>query len=164
MTFEKKKQILKIIIVILLIVFIILFISTRSKLGNLSESPLKNYSLSYNNLDGALNSGDETIFIFSYTGDKNVHNNEAEIASEIKSYNLQDNIKYVDITQYKDNSNFINELNTKFSLNENYSIKKLPAIIYYANGAAVYTIDSSEVLINSGSIAQIADMYFTKEE
>lgn len=164
MTFEKKKQILKIVIVVLVIIFIILFLSTRNKMGNLSESPLKSYSLSYSNIDGALNSGDQTIFIFSYTGDKNVHSSELEMANEIKSYNIQDNIKYIDVTQYKDNSDFITELNNKFSLNENYSIKKLPAIIYYANGAAVYTIDSSDGLINSGSIAQIADMYFMKEE
>lgn len=61
----------------------------------------------------------ESYFVYiSYTGSEEVYNMEKDLKNIIKEYNLTDSIYYLNVTNIKENENYIEEINKAFNLEE----------------------------------------------
>ena len=101
----------------------------------------------------------DVFIIIGYTKDITMNKHEREIAKVLNKNNLMDSIYYIDAYDYREDKEYVNELNSVLKIEGKKQIKKIPAIIYISNGEIAYTIDSSEKLINAGDIQKIIDMY-----
>ena len=101
----------------------------------------------------------DVFVIIGYTKDKVMNKHEKEIAKVLNKNNLMDSVYYIDAYDYREDKEYVEEVNKVLKIDESKQIKKIPAIIYISNGEVTYTIDSSEKLINSGDIEKIIDMY-----
>lgn len=128
--------------------------------NNISSSPLSTHQVLYEDLkDTTAEMNADTLLLVSYVQDEEVHNNEKEIRKMLNKKNLLDNVLYLDITEYKEQENFIEELNKTLKLEDKLKIDKIPAIIYYKDGIPTVTIDSKNHLVNVGDFEHIIDMY-----
>lgn len=128
--------------------------------NNISSSPLSTHQVLYEDLtDTTVEMNADTLLLVSYVQDEEVHNNEKEIRKMLNKKNLLDNVLYLDVTEYKDRENFIEELNKTLKLEDKLKIDKIPAIIYYKDGIPTITIDSKNHLVNVGDFEHIIDMY-----
>ena len=79
----------------------------------------------------------DSYFVYiSYTGDENIYNMEKTLKKEIIKYNLTDNLYYLNITELKNNKNYIDEINKALKL-EDRKITKVPTILYFYEGKLV---------------------------
>lgn len=79
----------------------------------------------------------DSYFIYvSYTGDENIYNMEKTLKNEIVKYNLIDNMYYLNVTDIKNNENYIDEVNKALNL-EDRKITKVPTILYFYEGTLV---------------------------
>lgn len=128
--------------------------------NKISESPLGNKQLLYEELKNATKDMEaDTFLVISYTQNREVYNNEKNIKKLLTKRNLIDNVLYLDITEYKDNLELPKEMNSILKLSGNLEIKKFPALVYYVNGSPVYVKDSVDHLLNSGDFEQAIEMY-----
>lgn len=128
--------------------------------NNISTSPLSTNQLLYEDLsDNTEELNEDTFLLISYVQDEDVHNNEKAIRKLLNKKNLLDNVLYLDVTDYKDQDNFIDDLNQTLKLEDNLKITKIPAVIYYKEGVPTTIIDSKDHLLNEGDFEHIIDMY-----
>lgn len=126
----------------------------------ISQSPLSTKEVLYEDLKNATKEIDaDTFLVISYVEDKDVHHNELEIKKMLNKNNLLDNVMYLDITDYRSDEKFVNELNQTLKLKDKLAVKKFPAVVYYKEGVATKTIDSTTHLLNKGDFQQLIDMY-----
>ena len=125
-----------------------------------NTSPLANKEVLYNDLKNTTKELDaDTFLVISYTNDNNIHSNEVEIKKYLNKINLLNNIMYLNIVEYLEDENFLPDLNKTLGLKDNLEIKKFPALVYYKEGVATYTIDSSNHLLNKQDFEQVVDIY-----
>lgn len=129
--------------------------------NKIQTSPLSTKTVLYKDLKNAMIDIEaDSFLVISYTQDREVYNNEKEIRKFLKSKDLIDNVIYLDVTEEKDEENFIEELNTVLKVKETkLEIKKLPAVIYYKNTDATAMYDSKNSLINKSNFQQLVDVY-----
>lgn len=128
--------------------------------NNISTSPLSTHEVLYTDLkDTTEEMNDDTFMLISYVQDEEVHNNEKAIRKMLNKKNLLDNVLYLDVTNYKDQEGFIDEINKTLKLEDNLKITKIPAVIYYKEGVPTIMLDSRDHLINQGDFEHIIDMY-----
>ncbi len=128
--------------------------------NNISSSPLSTHQVLYEDLtDTTVEMNADTLLLVSYVQDEEVHNNEKAIRKMLNKKNLLDNVLYLDVTEYKEQENFIEELNKTLKLEDKLKIDKIPAIIYYKDGIPTITIDSKNHLVNVGDFEHVIDMY-----
>ena len=72
----------------------------------------------------------------SYTGDEDIFAMEKDLAKIIKKYSITDQFYYLNITNIKDNNDYIDEINRSLSLRDE-KIIRVPTIIYYKDGEVV---------------------------
>ena len=101
----------------------------------------------------------DVFIVVGYTKDKVMNKHEKEIAKVLNKNNLMDSVYYIDSYDYRDNKEYVDELNQVLKIDESKQLKKIPAIIYISNSEITYTIDSTDKLIDSGDIQKIIDMY-----
>lgn len=128
---------------------------------NAKTSPFEECNqLLYEDLKNATKDiGGDTFLIISYTDDYDVIENEKNIYKYLKKNNLLDNVMYLNITEYIANEDFNEELNKLLKLDTGLTINKYPALVYYRDGLATITIDSTDHLLNKGDFEQLVDMY-----
>lgn len=120
--------------------------------NKLNTSPLSSKQVLYEDLKNATKEIDaDTFLLISYTQNKKVFNNEKEIKKYLNKNNLMDNVMYLDVTEYMNDENFTEDINKVLKLENNLQVKVFPAIVYYKDGNAAYSVDSSSGLINKGS-------------
>ncbi|MCH5167671.1 MAG: hypothetical protein J1F35_07280 [Erysipelotrichales bacterium] len=128
--------------------------------NKINTSPLANKEVLYNDLKNTTTELDaDTFLVISYTQDLDVYNNEKEIKKYLNRINLMNNIMYLNISEYMEDEEFIPDLNKTLKLNDNLKIEKFPALVYYREGIATYSIDSSDHLLNKLDFEQLVDMY-----
>lgn len=128
--------------------------------NKISTSPLANKEVLYEDLKNTTVEIDaDTFLVISYVQNREIHNNENEIKKYLNKNNLMDNVMYLNISEYINEPNFLDDLNKTLKLDGNLKIKSFPALIYYKEGIATYKIDSTEHLLNKGDFEQIIDMY-----
>ena len=101
----------------------------------------------------------DTFLVISYLQDEQVHENENDIKKLLRKKNLIDNVMYLDITDLKNDDNFMEDLNKTLGLEKSLKITSFPAVVFYKDGVASYTADSKEHLIGQGDFEHIIDMY-----
>lgn len=138
---------------------------------NLEESPLAVKKVLINDLNNSIKDMDaDTLLFISYTKNKKIHQMEKKIFNYLDEELLLDNILYLDVTEEyysdmsKNNSEIINLVNSKLNLKKKYKITELPAVIYYSEGKAIYSADSSKKIINVNTIKKIVNNYMVGEE
>lgn len=130
------------------------------KENRISTSPLATNEVLYEDLKNATKDIDaDTFLVISYVQDDKVYSKEKAIKKYMTKHNLFDNIMYLNITDYRNDSNFINDLNGVLKLKNKLAVKKFPAVVYYKEGVPTYTIDSTDHMLNAGDFEQIIDMY-----
>lgn len=154
---------------IILLGIIVLIISACLAFNNIykayqesviSTSPLASKEILYDDLKNTTTEFDaDMLLVISYVYDDDLYKNELEIKKLLNKYDLYDNVTYLNITNYKDKENIIDDLNKKLKLENNMSISKFPAVIYYKDGEPSYMIDSKNHLLNSGDFKKIIDIY-----
>lgn len=128
--------------------------------NNISTSPLSTHQVLYEDLnDTTEEMNADTFLLISYVQDEEVHNNEKAIRKMLNKKNLLDNVLYLDVTDYKEQENFIDELNQTLKLEGKLKVTKIPAVIYYKEGVPTTIIDSKDHLLNQGDFEHIIDMY-----
>lgn len=131
--------------------------------SQIASSPLKEDTkeISYKEVTTKLSDLEaDTILVISYNdNDKKIYKNEKDIKKYLRKNDLLDNVMYLDMTEYKDNENFIDELNNKLNLTEKKKINSLPAIIYYKDGKVSYVKDSKKNILSVDDFEQLVDMY-----
>ncbi len=79
---------------------------------------------------------DEYFVYVSYTGEEDIFEMEKELAKIIKKYNIANQFYYLNVTEIKDNDDYIDEINRSLSLRDE-KIIRVPTIIYYKDGEVV---------------------------
>lgn len=125
-----------------------------------SVSPLANKEVLYEDLKNITNELDaDTFLVISYTEDNQVHNNENEIKKYLNKINLFNNVMYFNISEYREDENFLSDVNKTLGLKDNLEISAFPAVVYYKEGVATYTADSEDHLLNKQDFEQLVDIY-----
>lgn len=124
-----------VIIAILLIGFSELY--PRLKSSNLSKSYLISHKVISKTLtldDAASTLANENnYFIYiSYTGSEDIYNLEKKLKPIINDYHLNDSFYYLDITNIKNDYDYISKVNKALNYDDN-ALTKLPTIIYVKN-------------------------------
>lgn len=128
--------------------------------NKVKTSPLATTSILYEDLKNATKEIDaDTFLVVSYVQDKDVHESERQIKKLLNKKNLLDNVMYLDITDYRTEENFKDDLNKVLKLEGKTIIKEFPAVVYYKDGVPTKTIDSRDHLLNSNDFAQMIDSY-----
>lgn len=128
--------------------------------NKISTSPLSTKEVLYEDLKNTTKEIDaDTFLVISYVHDEKVYENEKDIKKYLNKNNLLNNVMYLNITDYMNDENFIEDLNKTLKLEEDLKITTFPAVVYYNEGIATYTIDSSNHILNQGDFEQIIDMY-----
>lgn len=84
-------------------------------------------------LEQTLTEAPLSYFVFiSYTGNEEIYNLERNLKRVIDKYKLNDSFYYVDSTNNKKDSNYINNLNNIFKTNK---IEEIPVLIYVEKGS-----------------------------
>ena len=103
-----------------------------------------------NDIATILTEAPSDYFIYiSYTRNKGVLNLEKKLKKVIDKYGLNDSFYYIDATRYKNNSEYITKINSKFNTN----IEKLPAIIYVKNN----NVENNNIIDSKLKIFDISD-------
>lgn len=88
----------------------------------------------------------QDFFVYiGYTGDKDIYKLEKKLKTVIDDYGLQDIFYYDNITDIKDNENFLSDLNDAFNTTQ---ITNVPCILYYEQGTLEKVIVKSDGIFN----------------
>lgn len=158
----KKNYAILVGMLILVVTFCFAFYNVYNIIeeNSLTKSPLSAKSVLYDDLKNATKEIDaDTFLVVSYTQDKVVNTNEKAIKKYLKKQDLLNNVMYLDITEYKNEEGFIEDLNKVLKLEDKNVIKQLPAVVYYKDSVATKTIDSRDHILNKGDFEQLIDMY-----
>ena len=93
----------------------------------------------------------DSYFIYiSYTGDEQIYNMEKSIKSIIKSYNLSDNMYYLNVTSIKEEKGYMDKINKTLGLTDR-KVVKVPTILYFEDGKLVEMTDTKSDLLMTRS-------------
>ena len=109
-------------------------------------------------LNFAINETGEAILYVSYVGPNRIKNMEKKLMNEIENNDIKDKIIYFNVTELRDNNEYIKILKNEFpSIKDN--IKKCPMLIYIKDGQAVEVFDSSNKMINKDTLKELLTKY-----
>ena len=121
-------------------------IESLDKIGDiLSEAPSQYYSY------------------ISYTGTKEIYNLEKGLSKIIKEYGLNDSFYYLNISDIKDDNDYIQKVNKALKLEDN-TIKVVPNIIYYEDGQVVDIINKDDNMLTVGDFQKSLDIHKIKKD
>lgn len=107
----------------------------------------------------------EYFVYIGYRNDENVYKLEKDLKKIIDKYNLNDTFYYIDITNLKEEENYIEKLNNALGLTEN-KIENVPTIIYFKNGTvasdAIITREDNNMM-EAGDFEHLLEMYEFKK-
>ena len=93
----------------------------------------------------------------SYTGNEEIYNMEKKLESLINEYNINDSMYYLNVTNIKDDNNFLEQINTSLAL-EDVKLTKVPTIVYFYEGKAVDIITREDNnIMNNGDFQKLLD-------
>jgi hypothetical protein len=150
-------------VVVIFTIFLALYIKKMVESYNeneLSISPLHNNvnEINTNELDLTLKESNQVILYVSYVNDISVYKMEKKLLNKIKSKNLSDYIIYYNVTDMKDDDEYIKILKDKF-VDVKDEIKKSPLFIYIKSGKGVEVVNSNSKLIDSNDLLYLIDKY-----
>lgn len=116
-------------------------------------------------IDDIFSEAPSTYFLYiSYTGSEDIYNMEEDLKSLIQEYNLGDMFYYLNVTEIKDNENYLEEINNKLSLDE-IKVTQVPTIIYFKDDKAVDIITTDDDnLMDNGDFQKLLDVNKIEKE
>ena len=117
------------IVTILLVYYLYMWYDAYRE-NKLNKAILDKYMLviNYNELDNYLIENPDTIVYVSVLENQEVREFEKKLKSKLKNKLIEQNVLYMDITDYLDNEEIMNEMNKKYSINE------VPLLLVIDNG------------------------------
>jgi len=102
-------------------------------------------------------------FVFiNYLNEKDNYKLEKNLKNIIDEYNLKDIFYYMNVTELKNEVNYINKLNKAFGIDN--KINSIPVLLYYQNGKLTEIIDSeNDEIISASELKRILDVYETEK-
>ena len=90
----------------------------------------------------------------SYTNDEDIYNMEKELKTIIDDYNLNSQFYYINVTEYKDKTNYIDQINEALNLYNMFNdcLKK-----YVSVETGIFGADMKVSLVNDGPVTIIID-------
>ena len=90
-----------------------------------------------------------TYFVYvGYTNDKEEYELEEDLKNIIDKYRINSEVYYIDVTEEKENSDIIEELNRTFSTDK---ISNIPCILYYE------ATELEDVIVNRNGLFKVSD-------
>lgn len=147
------------VVTIVLTLYINAWVKTYKE-NKISVSPLSGVveEVNINEIDLAFSEMNEVILYVGYTNDKTIYDMEKKLLKYIKKLDIVDNFIYVNITDYKDNDEYIEILKKSFGEVKD-EIKKAPMIIYVKNGKAEKVVNSKNKRISTYDISDLNETY-----
>lgn len=129
------------------------------------EKVISNEITSLESIEDVFSEPLDSYFIYvSYTGTKEIYNIEKKLKDVINDYNLNDYIYFLNITEIKNNDNYIDDINKSLKLDD-IKIKEVPTIIYFKDGKAVDIITSeNENMIDDNDFKKMLDINNFKKD
>ncbi len=85
-------------------------------------------------IESTLSESPNNYFVYiGYRNDENVYKLEKQLKKVIDKYNLNDIFYYIDITDLKEEDNYLEKINEALDLTEN-KVTSVPTIIYFKDG------------------------------
>lgn len=104
-----------------------------------------------NEVNNIFSEAPDSYFVYiSYTGDEQIYNMEKSLKSVIKSYNLSDNMYYLNVTSIKDEKDYMDKINKALGLTDR-KVVKVPTILYFEEGKLVEMTDTKSDLLMTRS-------------
>lgn len=104
-----------------------------------------------NEVNNVFSETPDSYFVYiSYTGDERIYNMEKTLKGVIKEYNLSDNLYYLNITDIKNQKNYIDKINKALELTDR-KVVKVPAILYFEDGKLKEMTDTKSDLLMTKS-------------
>ena len=99
----------------------------------------------------------------SYTGTKEIYSLEKGISKVIKEYGLNDSFYYLNISDIKNDKNYIQKVNQALGLEED-TLKSIPNIIYYEDGQVVDIVNKNDSMLTVGDFQKTLDLHKIKKD
>ena len=115
-----------------------------------------------NEIESTFTESPSEYFVYiGYRNDEKVYKLEKQLKKVIDKYNLNDNFYYIDITNLKDQNNYLEELNKALNL-EDKQITQVPTILFFKDGSitkdGVITREDKRIM-EIGDFEKILEMY-----
>ena len=125
--------------------------------NKITKSVFEKNSIKYDDItDITKDMSADTFLIIGYTQDSKVYQNEKEIKQLLKKQNLLDHVLYLDMSEKKNDENYLDDLNSKLNLDDINKIKGIPALVFYREGKVTKVVSNG---VRKDDVAQIIDMY-----
>ncbi len=100
-----------------------------------------------------------TYYIYvSYTGSEEIYNMEKDLKDLINDYNLNDSMYYLNVTDIKDDKDYLNKINESLNL-ESKKVESVPTVIYYKDGKVIDIIKrNDDNIMNVGDFQKLLDI------
>ena len=110
-------------------------------------------------LESVLTEVPKSYFIYiSYTGDEEVYEMEQDLTKIIKEYDLTDKFYFINVTSIKDEKDCLDKINKALKL-EDVQVKKIPTIVYFNEGEAVYAINKEgKSIMQAGDFQKLLEI------
>lgn len=153
---------------IALAIFLIFYLFEWYKVKNiekygtsyLMESNTINLEIkNYEEIPNVLLEASTDYFLFiNYLNVKETYKLEKDLKKVIDKYNIQDIFYYMNVTELKDDTDYLKKLNT--ALNTNNKIKNVPVLLYFSNNELIEVINSgNNKMIQAADLERIIDVY-----
>ncbi len=153
-----------VLLVSILVIIAVLYIRSfylsyqASKINNSVFYDKSINQMNTDDFDFALEEINEAILYVSFFDYPRVYNMEKKLYKEFEKRNIIDKVIYWNVTDLKDNKEYIKTLKNKYPVTAD-KINKAPLIIYIKEGEAVDVIDSSHGLINVKDLKELLTKY-----
>lgn len=164
---KKKSNYIKLALILIATILITIMVCNiyRNYENNKGkESYLAKYipNIKCSELSNAITELNSDSFLYlTFTGSKDIYNLEKELKKEIKKYNLEESIIYVDCTGSINSDRSVKYVNELFKVGEDTI--RVPAIIYFKDNNPKDYVDSKDGFIKGSDFTQLLDKYEIKE-
>ena len=163
------KNYLAVLLIFIFVIFGSLYIFEWYKVYK-SEKLSSSYLVKTNTVVNVINNYDELKSVFleapdeyfvyiSYANSQEVYNMEKDLQKLIIDYKLQDNFYYLDVTEMKNDKDFLERINSLLGLKDN-KVTKVPTIVYFEekmNSDNILTREDNNIM-QSADFAQLLDI------
>lgn len=101
---------------------------------------------------------DSYYLYISYTGSEEIYNMEKDLKKVINEYSLNDSMYFLNVSDIKEEDNYIEKINEALNLDEQ-KVKKVPTIIYFNDGKVIDIVERLDNnIMNVGDFEKLLEI------